>query len=146
MIMSENLGKMTPFMKLFCEQQKQFTKNKSATSNRYHPMIIRFCLSLASKSASAYDELRSSNVLTLPSGKTLPQAGFNPAVIQELIKTTELFTGHQRNIVLSFDEMKIQEILVYDMYSADLVGYVDLRDLDLKFELGYLATKGTKQS
>ena len=70
MIMSENLGKMTTFLKLFWEQQKQFTKNKSATSNRYHPMIIRFCLSLASKSASAYDELRSSNTLTLPSCST----------------------------------------------------------------------------
>ena len=68
-------------------------------------MIIRFCLSLASKSASAYDELMSSNVLTLPSCSTLrgyknaikPHAGFNPTVIQELIKTTELFTRHQRN-------------------------------------------------
>ena len=69
-------------------------------------MIIRFCLSLASKSASAYDELRSCNVLTLPSCRTLrdyknaikPRAGFNPVVIQELINTTDLFTGHQRNI------------------------------------------------
>ena len=130
MIMSENLGMMTPCMKLFWEQQKQFTKNKSATSNRYHPMIIIFCLSLASKSASAYDEvMRSRNVLTLPSCRTLcnyknaikPHAGFNPAVIQELIKTTELFTGHQRNIVLSFDEMKIQENMVYYKYSGDLV-------------------------
>ena len=44
----------------------------------------------------------------LPSCSTLrdyknaikPHAGFNPAIIQELIKTTELFTGHQRNIVV----------------------------------------------
>ena len=65
-------------------------------------MIIRFCLSLASKSASPYDESKSSNVLTLPSCRTVrdyknaikPHAGFNAAVIQELIKTTELFTGH----------------------------------------------------
>ena len=173
MIISENLGKMTPFMKLFWEQQKQFTENKSKTSKRYHPMIIRFCLSLASKSASACNELWSSNVLTLPSCRALrdyknavkPHAGFNPAVIQELIKSTELFTGHQRNIVLSFDEMKIQQNLVCDKYSGDLVGYVDLGDPDLnyasfnvathvlvfyvtgltsklKFELGYLATKG----
>ena len=28
-----------------------------------------------------------------------PYAGFNPVDIQELIKSTELFTGHQRNIV-----------------------------------------------
>ena len=98
MIMSENLGKM----KLFWEQQKQFTKKKSATSNRYHPMIIRFCLSLASKSASAYDELRSSNVLTLPSCRTLrdynnaikPHAGFNPAVIQDLLVISEIWFCH----------------------------------------------------
>ena len=84
---------------------------------------------------------------------------FNPGVIQKLIKTTQLFTGHQRNIILS----------LYDKYSADLVRYVDLGDPDLnyasfknqddlathvlvsyvtgltsklKFELGYLATKG----
>ena len=71
-------------------------------------MIIQFCLSLASKSTSAYDELGSSNVLTLPRCRTLrdykdaikPHAGVNPAVIQELIKTTDLFTGHQRNIVV----------------------------------------------
>ena len=45
----------------------------------------------------------SSNVLTPPSCRTLrayknaikPYAGFNPVVIQELIKITELFTGHQ---------------------------------------------------
>ena len=57
------------------------------------------------KREPAYDKLMSSNVLTLPSCRTLrdyknaikPHAGFNPTVIQELIKTTELFTGHQRN-------------------------------------------------
>ena len=63
-IMAANSNDVTPFMHLFWEQQKQ-SVSKKGTSNRYHPMIIRFCLSLASKSASAYDELRSSNVLTL---------------------------------------------------------------------------------
>ena len=175
-IMAENSNNITPFMRLFWEQQKKSAITKG-TSNRYHPMIIRFCLSLASKSASAYDELRSSNVLTLPSRRTLrdyknaikPHAGFNPAVIDELIKTTKTLKDCQRNIVLSFDEMKIQENLVYDKYSGNLVGYVDLGDpdinyssfdnadelashvmvfyirglaSDLKFELGYFGTRG----
>ena len=103
MIMSANLGKMTPFMKLFSEQQKQISNIKPLSSNDYSIL-----LSLASKSASAYAEMRSSNALTLPSCRTLrgyknaikPHAGFNPVVIQELIKTTELFTGHQRNVVV----------------------------------------------
>ena len=67
-------------------------------------MIIRFCLSLASKSASAYDELRDSKILTLPSHRTLrdyrnairPQAGFNPQVINELIETASMLKGVQR--------------------------------------------------
>ena len=62
-----------------------------------------------------------------------PHAGFNPAVIQELIKTTELFTGLLRNIVLSFDEMEIQQNLVYEKYSGDLVGHADLGDPDLNY-------------
>ena len=50
---------VSPFMKLFWEQQREVIVK--GTGVRYHPMIIRFCVSLAAKSASAYDELRSSN-------------------------------------------------------------------------------------
>ena len=171
---SESMSSISPFMKLFWEQQKKiFGKG---TGVRYHPMIIRFCLSLASKSASTYDELRSSNILTLPSRRTLrdyknavkPEAGFNPEVIQELIKVATPLEGHQRYVVLSFDEMKIKENLVYDKYTGQLIGYVDLGDpelnfssfkdhnvlathvlvlyirgiaSDLKFEVGYFGTK-----
>ena len=45
---SSNLGKMTPFMKLSREQL--FTSSSSWA--RYHPVIIRFCLSVAAKSPS----------------------------------------------------------------------------------------------
>ena len=34
-------------------------------------MIIRFCLSLAAKSSSCYEELRNSGLLVLPSQRTL---------------------------------------------------------------------------
>ena len=60
---------VSPFMKLFWEQQRALIGK--GTGVRYHSMIIRFCLSLAAKSASAYDELRSSNILTLPTRRTL---------------------------------------------------------------------------
>lgn len=60
--------KITPFMKLFWqEQRKLFTR--STTGVRYHPMIIRFCLSLAAKSPSCYEELRNSGVLVLQKPK-----------------------------------------------------------------------------
>ena len=138
-IMSNNLANATPFMKLFWEQQTKLFQNRK--SQRYHPMIIRFCLSLASKSASAYDELRNSNVLTLPSRRTLrdyknaikPSAGFNHEVVQELINITSPLKDHQRYIVLSFDEIKIHEKLVFDKHSGQLIGYVDLGDPDLNY-------------
>ena len=98
--MNKNLN-VSPFMKPFWELQKS-SQNKGS-GVRYHPMIIRFCLSLASKSASAYNKLRSSNVLTLPRLRTLrdyknairPITGFNIEVIEELRKTTETLKSFQ---------------------------------------------------
>ena len=51
-LMEQNLGNTTPFMKLFWKEQ---VKNFSQSSKRYHPMVIRFCLSMASKSGAVYD-------------------------------------------------------------------------------------------
>ena len=104
-------------------------------------MIIRFCLSIASKSASSYDELRNSKVLTLPSRRSLrgyknairPYVGFNAEVVQELVKITSALSGVQRYCVISFDEIKIQENLVFDKYSGELIGYVDLGDPELNY-------------
>ena len=44
-IISVNSSKLTPFMNLFWQQQKKLFKcsNKRV---RFHPMLIRFCLSL----------------------------------------------------------------------------------------------------
>ena len=85
-----------------------------------------------------------------------------------MLKTATALKGYQRYIVLSFNELKIQEILVYDNHSGELIGYVDLGDpepnfstfqntddlpahvlvysirglaSDLKFSLAYFATK-----
>eukprot|EP00794_Sanderia_malayensis_P001918 gene1918-2175_t len=117
-IMSKHEGGISPFMKLFWEQQQRYFSGDSH-SVRYHPMIMRFCITSTScKSASAYDELRNSGVLTLPSRRTLrdyrnaikPTVGFNPAVIMELIKETQGLQGIQRYVALGFDEMKIMPI------------------------------------
>ena len=50
-IMSTHTEEASPFMKLFWNEQ---IKNFDQKSRRYHPMIIRFCLAIASKSGSAY--------------------------------------------------------------------------------------------
>ena len=106
---SENLGEdltsimvsadqrdILPFMKLFWEGQQKYIKC-SPQGIRYHPVIIRFCLSLAAKSASAYNDIRydeksGTGILTLPSRRRLRdyknyirrERGFNKNIINEL--------------------------------------------------------------
>ena len=126
-------------MKLFSEQQKCAFSKKSV--GKYHAMIIRFCLSLATKSGSTYDELGNSNVLALPSRRTLrvyrnaikPTVRFNPKVIAELCSLTKDFSNLQRYISLAFDEIKIQSNIVHDRHSGKLIGYFDLGDPDINY-------------
>ena len=107
-------------MKLFWEEQQKYIKSSCPSSIRYHPMIIKYCLSLAAKSSSAYSELRYDNktgsgILVLPSMRTLrdyrnyirPQKGFNPQIITELANKTKLFSVIERYVTILFDEMKI---------------------------------------
>ena len=109
-------------------------------------MIIKFCLNLAAKSSSAYKDLRYDNktgtgVLVLPSLRTLrnyknyirPTRGFNPDIVNELAKKTASFSETERYVTILFDEMKIQENLVWDKHSDELIGFVDLGDINVNF-------------
>ncbi|KAK3754384.1 hypothetical protein QZH41_002038 [Actinostola sp. cb2023] len=104
-------------------------------------MLIRFCLSLAAKSPSCYEELRNSNILVLPSQRRLrdyrncirPQRGFQEEVIDELNNMTASYFDVQRYVVLLFDEMKIMSNLVFDKVTGELIGYTDLGDPEINF-------------
>ena len=131
--MNENQSRFTPFVIFFWEQQKAaFKKNPKFV--RYHPMIVFFWISLASKSPSAYDEIRDSNILVLPSRRTLrdhrnvirPKVGFNPDVINELKNVTKNLDGNQRFICLCFDQTRVQSSLVFNKYTDELIGFIDL--------------------
>ena len=65
-LMENNLKFFPPFMKLFWKKQNKYL-SINPKAGKYHPMIIRFWLSLAAKSPSAYKLLRNSNILILPS-------------------------------------------------------------------------------
>lgn len=135
--------KIPDFMKLFWEEQQKYLQ-ESPSQVRYHPMIIKFCLSIAAKSSSSYKELRldektGGGVLVLPSLRTLrdyknyikPRRGFNPQVVADLKHKTQLFSNPERYIVICFDEMKVQEDLVWDKNTGELVGFVDLGDMNV---------------
>ena len=105
-------------------------------ATRYHPQIRRFVLSLHCKSPAAYRENGDSGAVILPSERVLrdyenyfkPKAGLIMDNIASLRDKASLAAGIQRYVVLVMDEMKTQSNLVFDKYSGDLIGFVDLGD------------------
>ena len=108
-------------------------------------MIIRYCLSLVAKSSSAYeiryDEKTGTGFWMLPSRRRLrdyknyikPQCGFNSGIVNELRNKIKSFPENEKFVVLLMNEMKIQENLVWDKHSGELIGYVDLGDVNLNY-------------
>ena len=104
---------------------------------RWHPALIKWCLHLKFKSTSAYHALQTTGVLTLPSERTLfdyshwikREVGFQQKVNEQLIDETDLTEEKNKYVVLTFDEMKIREDLVFDKLSCSLLGFVNLGDI-----------------
>ena len=105
---------VSPSMKLFWDEQQKYIAT-AGKEIRYHPMIIRYCLTLASKSPSAcddirYDEKNGTGFLILPSRRRLrdyknyikPQQGFNKIIIEELKLKIREFTDIEKYFHYSF--------------------------------------------
>ena len=124
------------FQKLFWEQQQLASSVKDSRSMRWHPLIIKWCIYLRHLSSGAYEALRSSGCVKLPSQRTLRDythhvralPGFSDDVDKQLIEAAQLQTckEFQKYAVLVMDEMHIKEDLVYDKHSGELVGFVNL--------------------
>ena len=72
-IMNENHYNRITSLRLLSNyfgNNKRLLSKKNSKAVHYRPMIVCFCVSLASKSPSAYDEIRDSNILVLPSRRT----------------------------------------------------------------------------
>ena len=80
---SENV---TPFMNLFWQLQK-YLHSSTPTGRTFHPMIIRFCLSLRANSSSCYEELRNSGIQRTLRDYRNHITGFNPKVVGDFKKT-----------------------------------------------------------
>ena len=53
-----------------------------------------------------------------------PQRGFNPEAVNELTRKTQDITDMEHFTVLLFDEMKVQEDLVWDNNTGNLLFYI----------------------
>ena len=48
--------------------------------------------------------------------------------MNELLEKVKHFSDNEKCFVMLMDEMKIQENLVWDKHTGDLIGYVDFGD------------------
>lgn len=90
--------------------------------------MIKWCLHIRHLSSGAYEALRKSGCLSLPSQRTLrdythyaeAKSGFLMDVDRQLIEATQVGTceGWKKCIVLLMDKMHIREDLVYDKVSG----------------------------
>lgn len=84
--------------------------------------------------------LRESGVLSLPSQRTLRDythyitttVRFSHKMDEELMEAARIEASPewQRCVILILDEMHIREDLVYDKHSGELIGFVDLGDIN----------------
>ena len=127
---------------LLWNQQKEQAGKSNSRGMRWHPLIIRWCLSIYYTSPAAYRQMSSKklNFLKLHHVNTLrkygqftnPCSGFNPDIINRLMIDAKVDTlkDFQRNVSLCFDEMKIKSNLVYSKSTGKLVGFTEMGEIN----------------
>ena len=126
------------FQKLFWQQQMDAVR-VSPRGRRWHPSFIKFCLYLRHKSSGAYELLRTTGCLQLPSQRTLRDythhvkscTGFSTDIDLQLVKMAGVATlkEYERHVCLLLDEMHIKDDLVYDRWTGELIGFTNLDDI-----------------
>ena len=110
------------FQKIFWDQQKQAMKQKDMRGIRWYPLMIRFCLYLRHQSGKAYEALRQSGCVMLPSQRTLRD-------YSHAVETVVGFSWEKFAVVL-IDEMYNREDLAYEKNTGTLIGFVNLGEIN----------------
>ena len=110
---------------LFWDQQQQASSVASASSMKWHPLMIKWCIHLRNQSSSSYEALRQSGCISLPSQRTLRDythfaiatAGFSVDTDHQLLQAMEIESCPEwkKFVVLLMDE---KADLVYDKFSG----------------------------
>ena len=127
------------FQDIFFREQIKYNKLKDKRTMRWHPVIIRWCIYIKSKSGTAYEGMRA--FLALPSERTLYDythctesgLGFQDDVLEQLViycNQNKIFDDeHTLYVGLLQDEVKIKSDLVYDKHSGELIGFTNLNNV-----------------
>ena len=128
------------FKWMFRQQQMEASWKTDSRGMRWHPLMIKWFIYLRHQSQGAYETLRQSKCVSLPSQCTLRNYthhvkatnGFSAEVDMQLCQAANLksSTAIDQYVILLLDEMHIKESLVHDKYTGDLIGFTDLGDIN----------------
>ena len=128
------------FPHIFWSQQKEAARSKDMRGMRWHPLMIKWCIYLRHQSAKAYETLRRSGCVMLPSQRTLrdyshavkAEPGFSAEVDHQLMLAAKVTTSKEwrKLVVLLIDEMYIREHLVYEKHTGTLIGFCNLGEVN----------------
>lgn len=136
-VMEKVLPNATEEMKVLLKAQHDALSAKTKQSHRWDKQVIRVCLTMWVRSPKAYEDLKESNMLILPSGRQLrrykncvPQ---NPGICDDILEwmlhtaNDNKIPDHGRAGGIHHDETKLQEDLVLCMSGGKptLVGWVE---------------------
>ena len=122
------------FLSIFCFQQIKSATVSSSKGRRWHPLVIKWCLYLQHLSSKAYDTIRSSGVINLPSCHILrdykhlqdTKIGFSIEADRQLCDILEQKDDLAKYGVVLFDEMYVKQGLVFEKTTGALFGFTDL--------------------
>ena len=127
-------------MWLLWQQQKE-QMSKSPRAMRWHPLIIRRCLSIYQTSQAAYKYIASkqNKFTVLPHINTPkkcisftdPMSGFNSDILEQILEDINFdnLKDYEKNVRVVYDEMKAQVNLVYKKSTGKVIGYTEMGDL-----------------
>ena len=143
------------FKEIFWKQQLQAFSKSNPKSIKWHPLVVKWCLYLHHKSSGAYETLRKSGVIRLPSGRTLRDyrhfapvcTGLSLATDRQLRDLAHKNSHLSKYVMIIVDEMYVKEGLVFNKSTGSVIGFVDLGDINNHFIdiENFISTGSTKR-
>ena len=139
---------------IFWQQQVKAASVKHSSGRRWHPLVIKWCLYLHHLSSKAYQTIRNSGILILPSSRTLQDykhvssnsMGFSIEADRQLLDLLNQKDDLAKYGVLLFDEMYIKQGLVFEKSTGALFGFTDLGDVGNQLDEFVQSFKSDNQS
>ena len=131
----ENSKYTSDFRKIFWQQQAKASQLSNAKGMRWHPIMIRWCIYLRHLSQKAYETLKQSDCIILPSQRTLrdythhfkSSPGFSADLDLQLCQTAKLhLDNNSKYVLLLIDEMHVKEDLVFNKNTGEMTGFTNL--------------------